>query len=148
VQSSAVQTGGIFVTNPRAVLLLGTSAWNTGAVRAVAGKAAFRINGRVLVLADSDSMLNSIRTGGQQIASGTYAAVYRHAQELGNYTKMMTMLDYTRPAEGGGDQREPQLYSQNVASLGRALARVESTSITVHDTGATVPQTVVYRFKP
>jgi hypothetical protein len=60
----------------------------------------------------------------------------------------MTMLDYTRPAEGSADQREPQLFSQNIASLGRTLARVESASITVHDTGATVPQTVVYRFRP
>ena len=148
VQSSAVQTGGIFVTNPRAALLLAATAWNSTAVRAVAGKASFKTNGRVLVLADSDSMLNSIRTGGQPIASGTYVAVYRHAEELGNFTRMMTMLDYTRPAENAGNQREPQLYSENVASLGRALARVESASITVHDTGATVPQTVVYRFKP
>jgi hypothetical protein len=147
VQSSAVQTGGIFVTNPRAILLLGTTAWNLGAVRAVTGKTSMRVNGRVLVLADSDAMLNSIRNGGQPIAGGTYVAVYRHAQELGNYTKLMTMLDYTRPAEGGG-QREPQLYSQNVASLGRALGRVESASITVHDTGAAVPQTVIYRFRP
>lgn len=148
VQSSAVQTGGIFVTNPRAVLLLGSTAWNAGAVRAVAGKASTRINGRVLILADSEPMLNSIRTGGQPVASGTYVAVYRHAQELGNYGKLMIMLDHTRPAEGSGDQREPQLFSQNIASLGRTLTRVESASIIVHDTGATVPQTVVYRFRP
>ncbi len=148
VQSSAVQPGGIFVTNPRAVVLASSVVWNADAVRAVVGKASLRIDGRVLVLARSDAVLNTFRTGGQPLAAGIYVAGYRHGQELGNYTKMMTMLDYTRIAEGGGDRREPQLFSQNIASLGRTLGRLDSASIIVHDTGTTVPQTVVYRFKP
>ena len=39
-------------------------------------------------------------------------------------------------------------YSENIASLGRALARVESVTISTHDTGPTVREDLVYRLMP
>jgi hypothetical protein len=47
---------------------------------------------------------------------------------------------------GQGDQ-EPAFFSRNLGSLGQALASVESESISVHDTGSAVTQTVIYRTK-
>ena len=48
-------------------------------------------------------------------------------------------------AEGVEQQpREPAFFSDNVASLGRTLARVKSAAIVMHDRGQSVSQTVRY----
>ena len=59
------------------------------------------------------------------------------------FTKMMRLIDHSQAPET--DPQDPQFFSQNVASLGRTMGRVETASIVVHDTGATVPQTVTYK---
>jgi hypothetical protein len=40
---------------------------------------------------------------------------------------------------------EPRFFSENLASLSRSLARIESESILVRDRGPLVSQTVTYR---
>jgi hypothetical protein len=75
-----------------------------------------------------------------------YTASFMWNTQLAPYTKMMRLLDNSRGTESAeGTQREPWLFSENVASLGRTLNRVQTASIVVHDTGGAVPQTVIYR---
>lgn len=45
----------------------------------------------------------------------------------------------------GEPPREPLFFSENIGSLSRALARVDSASIMVRDTGPALSQTVIYR---
>jgi hypothetical protein len=99
------------------------------------------------VLADNKPMLDAIV---QKLTAppvpelaASYAASFRLGQELAPYTKMMRLIDHSHAPEG--NSQEPQFFSQNVASLGRTMGRVESASITVHDNGTTVPQTVIYK---
>jgi hypothetical protein len=42
----------------------------------------------------------------------------------------------------------PRFFSQNVASLGRVLNRVDSATIVVHDDGRKVAQQMIYLVKP
>jgi hypothetical protein len=144
MQSSRTLPDGVFVVNPRAVILLAASDWDANAIRTEFSLA----QGRVLVLADNKPMLDAIA---QRLTAppvpqlaASYAASFRLGQELTPYTKMMRLIDHSHLPEG--TSQEPQFFSQNVASLGRTLSRVESASITVHDNGATVPQTVLYKF--
>jgi len=44
--------------------------------------------------------------------------------------------------------REPMFYSENIASLGRALARLDTATIVVHDPGPMLRENVVYRMNP
>jgi hypothetical protein len=83
---------------------------------------------------------------------GVYAAGFRQARERENVVEMLSLIETPfamRLATGqrpGG--REPLFFSENLASLSRALGRVESTSILVHDRGPRVVQTIRYRLSP
>ena len=107
--------------------------------------------GRTLVVANSGEFLQKIlsRTSAPPVnAGGVYAAGFRHARERGAMAKMMALVEKPlterMPARVPGGH-EPLFFSENLASLSRALARVESESIVVHDRGPVVSQTVTYR---
>ena len=59
---------------------------------------------------------------------------------------MMSLIERASPAiEGSPAGREPEYFSENLASLSTALARVDSVSIVIRDLGNAVTQTVTYR---
>jgi hypothetical protein len=144
IQSSRTLPDGVFVVNPRAVILLAAADWATNASRTEFSLA----RGRVLILADNKAMLDAItqKLTSQPLAQGAaaYTASFRLTQELAPFTKMMRLIDHSAGPEGG-DGQDPHFFSQNVASLGRTMGRMETASIVVHDTGATVPQTIIYK---
>jgi hypothetical protein len=109
---------------------------------------AISANGRVLIVAGSREMLGAMLTANQSpSAPARYAAAYRHSHELPNFIKLTRLIDAPQAKETTSDQPEPAFLSGNIASLGQALARVDSASITVHDTGSIVTQNVIYKWK-
>jgi hypothetical protein len=77
-----------------------------------------------------------------------YEAAYHHSRELSFYERLTRLIDAPgRPAEGA-DGAQPWFFSDNVASLGRSLSRVQAVSLISHDNGATLRQSVVYRLSP
>ena len=143
IQSSRTLPDGVFVVNPRAVILLASANWDPNNIRTEFSLA----RGKVLVLADNQAMLDAVA---QKLtaaplpqAAAAYTASFRLTQELAPFTKMMRLIDHGRSPEADG--QEPQFFSQNVSSLGTVMGRVDTASIVVHDTGATVPQTIVYK---
>ena len=56
--------------------------------------------------------------------------------------------DVQASADGDAAAREPMFYSENMASLGRALQRLQSATVTVHDAGTMLRESVVYRVAP
>jgi hypothetical protein len=61
--------------------------------------------------------------------------------------KMMRLIDNPLAKQTTGDPPEPAFFSGNMGSLGQALARIQSESIVVHDTGSIVTQNVAYKLK-
>jgi len=120
------------------------------------GKLMVSIDGRWLVLGDSPDLVNSIlaRRNRTAVAGAVYAAGWRHARELPNFERMLRLIDFPQihaaPVESGvkPEAREPMFYSENIAGLGRALQRVQSATITVHDLGPILRESVVYRLVP
>ena len=144
VQSSRTLADGVFVVNPRAVVLLAAAQWDLNAIRTE-----FSLTrGRVLILADNKQTLDAItqKLTMQPVpqSAASYLASFRLTQELAPYTKMMRLIDHSHGSEAGSNG--PQFFSQNLAGLGRVMGRVETATIVVHDNGATVPQTIVYKF--
>ncbi len=76
---------------------------------------------------------------------GAYAAGFRHAAERANLARMTGLIEapLAQRLQGPGGH-EPWLFSENLASLSKTLARVESESIVVRDRGTVVAQTVTY----
>jgi hypothetical protein len=105
--------------------------------------------GRFLIAGDSQALVDAVaaRIGRAPAVGVAYAATWRHSRELANFEKMMRLIDFPQiPA--GVDEREPMFFSENVASLGRVLRRVESASMEVHDAGSALRESVVYRIAP
>ena len=144
VQSSRPAADGVFVRNDTAIALLAANNWPAVTLPDVT---AYR-QGRILVLATSDAFSRPIvaQLNRPAAAAGAaYQARYRHTRELAPFGRMMAQMDATgndRSGEG------PRFFSQNVASLGRVLNRVDSATIVVHDDGSRVTQQMVYRLKP
>jgi hypothetical protein len=106
--------------------------------------------GRMLVLANRRELLEAMlaASSSQPVGPGArYAAAYRHSREFPNFVKMMRLIDNPLNKESSQDAAEPAFFSGNIASIGRTLARVDSESIAVHDTGAIVTQNLVYKLK-
>jgi hypothetical protein len=100
--------------------------------------------GKLLLISNRAEYLLSLlplagQTGSQP--GVTYAAGYRVAGELANYTRIMRFIEAPQ-GEGNG---EPPLFSANLASFARTLQRVQAAAITARDDGRVVKQTVTYR---
>jgi hypothetical protein len=145
VQSSRASGDGVFLGNDSAIALLGSADWPAIALP----RAAIHRQGRILVIASSAAMLQQVinQLGAPPAAAraASYTARYSHSRELAAFTRMMTQID-AGDIESVGDG--PRFFSQNVASLGRVLNRLDSATIVVRDDGRRVSQQMIYRLKP
>ena len=112
----------------------------------------FAIEGNALVMSASPEwmsrMMAARRTAPAQGTGASYAASFHHARELPGFARMMHLIDFPSIPQGQqGDAREPLFFSENIASLAGAMSRLDSVSVTTHDTGAMVNESIVYRKK-
>jgi len=113
----------------------------------------FVIEGNVLLMSASSpewvARILSAHRSATAAQGASYIASYRHAQELPVYERMMRLMDFPSIPQGqqASDAREPLFFSENMASFAAAIRRLDSSTITAHDTGAMVTETVVYRRK-
>ncbi|MGA3188316.1 MAG: hypothetical protein ABSF22_14520, partial [Bryobacteraceae bacterium] len=125
-----------------------TAAWRAGAngIQELEGlgKLAVAADGKWLVIGDSAAMVNAVfaRRTRTAIAGASYAAGWRHAQELPNFERMTKLIDFPQASD------EPQFFSANLASLGRTLKRINAATIVVHDAGTMLRESVVYKLTP
>ncbi len=144
VSKSAIDPDQVFVGTRSAVVLMGDGlAIDVGDPLVVVSR------GRFLIVGDSRELVDAIvrKIGAAPAAGAVYAAAWRHTRELGNFERMMKLIDAPQiPA--GADEREPMFFSENLLSLGRVLRRVQSAEIAVHDAGSMLRETVVYRLAP
>ena len=110
------------------------------------------IDGNLLVLSASPDLmarLMSARRTATSTMGASYVASFRFAHELPGYTRMMRLMDFPSIPQGqpADTAREPLFFSENLGSLAAAMTRLDSVSITTHDTGAIVTEAIVYRKK-
>jgi hypothetical protein len=115
------------------------------------------VNGKLLLLANDPALMEKLLTRRPAASpsgekdSVTYAALFRHTQEQGNFRRLMAQLDLaghrgrTDQASANGGE-SPAFFSGNAASFSRAFSRLESERIEEKDQGATVTQTVIYQW--
>ncbi len=148
---------GVFAGIDLAVALIAGTDWDANAVRAALesaaetgplGRIAFEARGPVLVIGNSSALVKKIaaRIQNPPPASGAaYAAAFNAAGERANYERITRLIDHVSSRDQHSPSREPRFFSENLASLGRTLGRVQSAGIVREDTGRTVIETVTYR---
>lgn len=158
--SSRALPESALVRHEMAVALLAASEWKPEEVRTALSTAAesgplgrlvFEARGRMLIVTNSAALLKTMTTrlGAAPAQAGArYAGAFRPGRELPHFERVTQLIDYAASPQdfARGTNREPRFFSDNIASLGRTLSRVESSSIVVRDAGRSVTQTVVYRF--
>jgi hypothetical protein len=119
------------------------------------GKLAVAIDGKWLIIGDATEMVAAVfaRRTRPALAGAAYAAGWRHARELANFERVTQWIDFphapaVRSENDGANGAEPPFFSRNMVSLGRVLKRVDSATIVVHDAGAMLRESLVYRLTP
>jgi hypothetical protein len=78
-----------------------------------------------------------------------FAAGFRHAREAGLYRTAMTRMEHLQNGPASDDpNREPNLFSENIASLSQTLDRLVEVRIERRDLGERIDETVVYERRP
>jgi hypothetical protein len=146
LEVSKSAAGDIFVGTRSAVVLAGDGL----RLDAVDPAAALTIvsRGRFLIVGNSQDVVDAIvrKIGAAAAEGAAYVSVWRHGRELSNFERMTKLIDFPQvPAAEPGDAREPLFFSENLASFGRVMRRVQSVEVVVHDAGSMLRETVVYR---
>ena len=111
--------------------------------------------GRMLIVADDPALMNSMlalrgRTpnGKPDSKPAVFAAGFDHQRERENFARLFSVVDRPNlnPTPAPGAEREPQFFSENLASLSSTLAAATSENIIVRDSGDKVLETVVYKW--
>ena len=110
------------------------------------------VGGTQVALSSSAELLRAaiqVRPAPASPPTAVFAAGFRHAREADLYQRTMARIDHLQ--YGGynqGPNREPNLFSENVASLSRTLERVVEVRLERRDLGERVDETVVYERRP
>jgi hypothetical protein len=116
------------------------------------GRVAFAMDGRWLIVGTSSELTSAMfaRRNRAAMDGAVYAAGWRHGRELANFERMFRLIDFPQipAAVTPGQERQPMFFSENLASLGRTLERVQSANIAVHDDGTMLRENLVYRMAP
>jgi hypothetical protein len=77
-----------------------------------------------------------------------FVAGFNHEHEQANFARFSGVIDRPNLAQSNmpGMEREPQLFSENIASLSATLAGISEEKITVRTEGDKVLQTVTYEW--
>ncbi len=140
VSKSVVDPDQVFVGTRSAIVVM-SDAWNAFPDFDLATA----VRGRMLIIGNSQELVDSIarRVGNAAGAGAVYTAGWRHGRELANFEKLTRLIDF--PQTPAGDSHEPMFFSENMASLGGVLKRVQSAEVAMHDAGTMLRETVVYR---
>jgi len=107
--------------------------------------------GKYLLVSDDSALISGMLANVNRkpnVQPTVFAAGFNHKLERANFNRFAAVVD--RPDAGLfgnlGIQRQPQFFSENLASFSATLAAVSSENIVVRDAGDKVLQTVTYQW--
>ena len=109
------------------------------------------VRGKYLLVSDDSALTEAMlanfgRKSDRQPAK--LLAGFNHQHERENFARLAAVVDRPRMAiaNSPGSERQPQFFSQNLASLSATLAGVSAEKIEVRSEGSKVRQTVTYEW--
>jgi hypothetical protein len=111
---------------------------------------AVAVRGKCLFVSDDPQTLSAVLARTSQPVSAEdaiYYAGFDHGRERQDFYQLTSLIDQPSRANAASNEtREPQFFSQNVASLSKTLAGVKSQSIIAKRSGGVETQTVRYEW--
>ena len=109
------------------------------------------VRGKYLIVSDDPALISGILANVNRKPNAQpaiFAAGFNHKLERRNFYGFTAVVDRpdATPFGGPGTQRQPQFFSENIASLSQTLGDVSSENIVVRDAGDKVLQTVTYQW--
>jgi hypothetical protein len=109
------------------------------------------VRGKYLIVSDDPALISGMLANLSRKPNAqpvVFAAGFSHQLERENFNRFAAVVDRpdAKPFGGPGNQRQPQFFSENIASLSQMLAEVSSENIVVRDAGDKVLQTVTYQW--
>ena len=109
------------------------------------------VRGKYLIVSDDPALISGMLANVNRKPNAqpaVFAAGFNHELEKENFNRFAAVVDRpdASPFGGPGNQRQPQFFSENIASLSETLAEVSSENIVVRDAGDKVLQTVTYQW--
>jgi hypothetical protein len=113
-------------------------------------RVALAVRGKCLFVSNDPATLQTVLARiSQPVATepAIYSAGFDHSRERQSFLRLTALIDQPARTNAAGDGgREPQFFSQNVASLSKTLAGVKSQSIIARRAGRVETQTVRYEW--
>ena len=109
------------------------------------------VRGKYLLVADDPDLIAAMLSNFNRksdLKPAVLVAGLNHSRERGNFARFSGVVDRANPEQsnGPGMEREPQFFSENMASLSSTLAGVSSERITVRPESDRILQTVTYEW--
>jgi hypothetical protein len=109
------------------------------------------VRGKYLIISSEPALIRGMLANVNRksdLKPAVFVAGFDHERERANFSRLAALVD--RPETGqsaiAGRERQPQFFSENMASLSATLASVSSEKIVVRDAGDKVLQTVTYQW--
>jgi hypothetical protein len=113
------------------------------------------VRGKYLLLSDDPNLIAAMLSNFNRksdVKPVVFVAGFNHARERANFARFSDVVDRPNlrqsnfPGNPPGMEREPQFFSENMASLSSTLAAVSTERITVRTEGDKILQTVTYEW--
>jgi hypothetical protein len=109
------------------------------------------VRGKYLLVSDDPNLIAAMLSNFNRKSDGTpvvFVAALNHSRERANFAHLSDVVDRPNLAQSNvsGMDRQPQFFSENVASLSSMLAGVSTERITVRIEGDRILQTVTYEW--
>jgi hypothetical protein len=109
------------------------------------------IRGKYLLLSNDPNLMAAMLSNFNRksdVKPAVFIAGFNHERERTNFARFAGVADRPNQAQSNvpGMERQPQFFSENVASLSSTLAEAAAERITVRADGARVMQTVTYEW--
>jgi hypothetical protein len=109
------------------------------------------IRGKYLIVSDDPALVESMLANfdrKSELKPAVFVAGFNHRRERANFVRLSGLVDRPNLAQSNipGMEREPQFFSENMASLSSALSGVSAEKLVVRDQGDRVMQTVTYEW--
>jgi len=109
------------------------------------------VRGKYLIISDDAALISGMLANLNRkldLQPAVFAAGFEHKRERGNFGHFATAVDRPDVGQFGvpGRERQPQFFSENIASLSATLAAVSAEKIVVREAGDKVLQTVTYQW--